>query len=160
PTNGTPCLSSWKPGASPTNIRSASGCPEPNTTCVRPGASAHFVHPATWSANAASERLREPGSSTRDESRGLAGRSPSVAAAAASAAAAAASAKARRLAGAADHRERRQLLRHLRRAAARAFDLHVAADELLEVLLAAHAHELVDRHRLESVDTVSPCGSS
>ena len=24
PTNGTPCLSSWKPGASPTNIRSAS----------------------------------------------------------------------------------------------------------------------------------------
>ena len=25
PTNGTPCLSSWKPGASPTNIRSAVG---------------------------------------------------------------------------------------------------------------------------------------
>ena len=32
---GTPCLSSWKPGASPTNISSAVGEPEPKTTCVR-----------------------------------------------------------------------------------------------------------------------------
>src|SRR5258708_3652678 len=29
PTKGTPCLSSWKPGASPTNISSAVGEPEP-----------------------------------------------------------------------------------------------------------------------------------
>src|SRR3954470_3618090 len=36
PTNGRPCLSSWNPGASPTNIRSARGLPAPNTTCVRP----------------------------------------------------------------------------------------------------------------------------
>src|SRR6266581_3128976 len=47
PTNGTPCLSSWKPGASPTNIRSAVGEPEPKTTWVRPFASAHFVQTAT-----------------------------------------------------------------------------------------------------------------
>ena len=32
PTNGLPCLSSLNPGASPTNIRSASGSPVPNTT--------------------------------------------------------------------------------------------------------------------------------
>src|SRR5437764_11303419 len=49
PTNGTPCLSSWKPGASPTNIRSAVDEPAPKTTCVRPLARAHFVHPATSS---------------------------------------------------------------------------------------------------------------
>src|SRR4051812_47313782 len=49
PTNGTPCLSSWNPGASPTNISSASGDPAPKTTCVRPAESAHFVQPATES---------------------------------------------------------------------------------------------------------------
>jgi hypothetical protein len=49
PTNGTPPLSSWKPGASPTNISSAVGEPEPKTTCVRVSASAQRVHPATWS---------------------------------------------------------------------------------------------------------------
>ena len=43
PTNGMPCWSSWKPGASPTNIRSAFGWPFPNTTCVRPWESAHRV---------------------------------------------------------------------------------------------------------------------
>ena len=31
-----PCWSSWNPGASPTNIRSASGSPLPTTTWVRP----------------------------------------------------------------------------------------------------------------------------
>src|SRR3954452_15802334 len=36
PTNGIPCSSSSAPGASPTNIRSASGLPTPNTTCFRP----------------------------------------------------------------------------------------------------------------------------
>ena len=35
PTNGSPCWSSCMPGASPTNIRSASALPEPNTTLVR-----------------------------------------------------------------------------------------------------------------------------
>ena len=39
PTNGTPCLSSLAPGASPTNIRSASALPEPKTTVVRAAAS-------------------------------------------------------------------------------------------------------------------------
>src|SRR2546427_404091 len=38
PTNGIPCWSSWKPGASPTNMRSASGFPTPKTTWVRPSA--------------------------------------------------------------------------------------------------------------------------
>ena len=31
-----PCRSSWNPGASPTSISSASGSPEPTTTCVAP----------------------------------------------------------------------------------------------------------------------------
>src|SRR5881275_2190179 len=54
PTNGTPCLSSWKPGASPTNSRSACGCPDPNTTCVLPSESRQLVQPATESARTAS----------------------------------------------------------------------------------------------------------
>ena len=49
PTNGTPFLSSWKPGASPTNISSAVGEPAPKTTWVRVCASAQRVQPATWS---------------------------------------------------------------------------------------------------------------
>ena len=44
PTNGSPCLSSFAPGASPTNIRSASALPAPNTTVWRVAASCgHFV---------------------------------------------------------------------------------------------------------------------
>ena len=58
PTNGTPCLSSWKPGASPTNIRSACGLPAPNTTCVRPCASRQRVQPATASCVAPGARRR------------------------------------------------------------------------------------------------------
>src|SRR3954468_21869479 len=54
PTNGTPCLSSWNPGASPTNSRSACGCPDPNTTCVLPSESRQLVQPATESARTAS----------------------------------------------------------------------------------------------------------
>src|SRR5439155_8023024 len=130
PTKGTPCLSSWKPGASPTNIRSASGSPDPKTTCVRPPASAHLVQPATTSANARSSSARVS----------------SVTAATRSAATTAA-AKCAGLPGGADHRERRELFDHFRRAALRAVDLLVAADELLEVLLALHADVLVDRHR-------------
>src|SRR6476469_8297014 len=54
PTKGTPCLSSWKPGASPTNIRSACGLPAPKTTCVRPCASRHRVQPAVATPYASS----------------------------------------------------------------------------------------------------------
>ncbi len=35
PTNGIPSSSSFAPGASPTNMRSASALPAPKTTCVR-----------------------------------------------------------------------------------------------------------------------------
>src|SRR5205823_4860777 len=59
------------------------------------------------------------------------------------------------LPGGARHRERRDLFSDRRRAAVRARDLRFAADELLEVLLAAHADELVDGHRLGSLGTLS-----
>ncbi len=36
PTNGMPWMSSSRPGASPTNIKSAFGLPTPNTICLRP----------------------------------------------------------------------------------------------------------------------------
>src|ERR671937_1521821 len=137
PTNGTPCLSSWKPGASPTNIRSASGSPEPKTTWVRPCASAQRVQPATSSRNARSS---------------WAGAS-SVTAATTSAATAAAT-ECAGLPGGARHRERRELLGDLRRAAVGARDLRFPAHELLEVLLAAHANELVDGHRPGSLGTL------
>ena len=60
---GTPCLSSWKPGASPTNIRSASGSPEPKTTCVRPSASRQRVQAETpaRTRRAAGSAARGPG---------------------------------------------------------------------------------------------------
>src|SRR5690349_4384182 len=121
PTNGTPCLSSWNPGASPTNMRSAFGSPEPKTTCVRPCASAQRVHDETTSPKA------------RSSSDGVS----SVTAATASAATTATECAG--LPGGTDCRERRELLRHLDRAAPRAHDLGVPANELLEVLLAAHA---------------------
>src|SRR5437879_4070549 len=54
PTNGRPCLSSWNPGASPTNIRSAFGSPTPKTTCVRPSESRQRVQPATSRPKASS----------------------------------------------------------------------------------------------------------
>src|SRR5215212_770301 len=130
PTNGTPCLSSWKPGASPTNMRSAAGSPDPNTTCVRPPASGQRVQSATASRYAWR----------------------SVAAATASAATAAATtAECAGLPGGADRRERRELPRDVGRAAGRACHLLVAPDELLEVLLALHADVLVHRHRPESL---------
>src|SRR6478672_1092825 len=122
PTNGTPCLSSWKPGASPTNIRSESGFPEPNTTCVRPPASAHLVQPATTSPKARS-------SSTLVSS------------------VTAATAERAGLPGGADHRERRKLPGDVGGAALRARNLLISPDELLEVLLALHAYVLVHRHR-------------
>src|SRR5437867_3211433 len=42
PTNGSPWTSSSRPGASPTNIKSALGLPTPKTTCVLPLANRHF----------------------------------------------------------------------------------------------------------------------
>src|SRR5262249_37552329 len=61
PTKGTPCLSSWKPGASPTNIRSARGLPAPKTTCVRPSASLQRVQAAVAVAYASSASIAVTG---------------------------------------------------------------------------------------------------
>src|SRR5919197_4919738 len=129
-------------------MRSASEFPEPNTTWVRPWLSTHFVQPATWSAKAVSARLRDWASSTRGQSKPHAGRSEVAfrLVAAAAGAAAATAARGAGLRAACYGRERRELLRDLRRAAPRAGDLLIAADELFEVLLALHAHVLVHRH--------------
>src|SRR5256885_3881370 len=135
PTNGTPCLSSWKPGASPTNIRSAAGSPEPKTTWVRPAARGQRVQPATEVAKAASSSARP---------------SASVAAATAPAATASASAEAG-LPGSAVSREHGELLAHVLGAAVRTVGVAPVPDELLEVRLALHADVLVDRHRLGSL---------
>src|SRR5947199_4231693 len=115
PTNGTPCLSSWNPGASPTNMRSESGSPVPKTTCVRLPASAHLVQSATTSPNAWSSSALVS----------------SVTAATASAATAAATGECAGLPGGADHRERRELPGDVGRAALRAGDHLVSPDELL-----------------------------
>src|SRR6478735_6963486 len=56
PTNGTPCLSSWNPGASPTNINSALGDPEPKTTWVRVSDSGQRTQPATSAPYSLSDR--------------------------------------------------------------------------------------------------------
>src|SRR5215218_8803252 len=54
PTNGMPWRSSWKPGASPTNIRSARGSPWPKTTWVRLSYRRQRVQPAASAATASS----------------------------------------------------------------------------------------------------------
>src|SRR5947207_2893034 len=123
-----PCLSSWKPGASPTNIRSACGSPTPNTTCVRPCARRHLVQPATWRAKSSS--------------------SVSCSAAATRTTAAAATRAEAGLLGGAVRREHRELLAHLCCAAVRAVGLLAVPDELFEVRFALHADVLVDRHRV------------
>src|SRR5438105_3577385 len=127
PTNGTPCLSSWKPGASPTNISSAAGLPEPKTTCVRPCDNRHFVQPATESAKTASSCIA-------GESRTAAGCS-----AAAAGAAAAAPAAETRLLAAADRREDGELLAHVLGAAVRTVGVLAHRYKLLVVGLALHA---------------------
>ena len=157
PTNGTPCWSSWNPGASPTNIRSAFGSPEPKTTCVRP---------CRERATRAARGLLRVRSSAAARSTASIGRSVygarmrraadsegSVAAAAGAAAAAATAARGPLKLGfdaapcdgeawrAASARCRRRT-RGSRRPAPR-------ADELVEVGLALHARVLVDRHRAE-----------
>src|SRR5262245_53455723 len=136
PTNGTPCLSSWKPGASPTNIRSAVGEPEPKTTCVRLFARAQRVQSATASPYAASV-------------------SSEVGISVTATASVPAAAEGRRTAAWLDGRgrlglrgrEHRELPLHLHRAAVGALRRLVVADEFLEVRLAAHADVFVDRHR-------------
>src|SRR5207245_3412306 len=137
PTNGSPCLSSWKPGASPTSIRSASGWPFPKTTCVRPSASRQRVQTEASRASSASVVWLR-----------------SVAAATAPAAAAAPGSTAEaRLHGGAVSREHRELLRHLDRPAVGAARALAGSDELLEVGFALHADVLVDRHRHGSLGT-------
>src|SRR5689334_15878240 len=133
PTNGMPCLSSWNPGASPTNIRSASGSPTPKTTCVRPSARRHFVQPPTWRANASSS---------------FSGWSVAAATASAATAAATGGSSEAGLPGGAVRREDGELLAHVRGGAVRAVRLLAVADELLEVRLALHADVFVDRHRV------------
>src|SRR6185295_7562110 len=127
PTNGNPCLSSWKPGASPTNIRSACGSPAPKTTWVRPWARRQRVQPDTF--------------------RPKASRSVSWCSAAATGTAATAAAgwsAVGRLLGGAVSREHRKLLAHVRGGAVRAIRLLAVPDELLEVRLALHADVFVD----------------
>jgi hypothetical protein len=133
-------LSSWKPGASPTNMRSALASPTPNTTCVRPCESRQRVHADTSSAKAPRAAV-------------LATASVSAATAPAATTASGRSAEARLLGGAVS-REHGELAARLRRAAFRAVRVSVVEpDELLEVLLARHARVLVDRHRRGSVGT-------
>src|SRR6266545_2322447 len=151
PTNGTPCLSSWKPGASPTNIRSAWGCPDPKTTCVRPSASRHFVQPAIESAKTASPSIAP-------ESNAAAGRSVPAAAGTAATATAAQRGTALDAVGG----EHRELLADVLRAAIGAISRFAHRHELLVVGLAFHADELVNRHpaanSTESLEGVNrPC---
>src|SRR5690348_2336238 len=47
PTNGSPCRSSLKPGASPTIITSAGHGPTPGTACVRVACRLHLVQART-----------------------------------------------------------------------------------------------------------------
>ena len=51
-----PSRSSCSPGPSPTNIRSASGSPAPNTTCVRVSASGHFVQASATRSSSCERR--------------------------------------------------------------------------------------------------------
>src|ERR1700744_598993 len=54
PTKGSPCASSSAPGASPTNINSASILPTPNTTFLREDARCeHFTQASARACNAA-----------------------------------------------------------------------------------------------------------
>ena len=67
PTNGSPCRSSSSPGASPTNINSASGLPTPKTTCVRDFTRCgHFVQASTGPRIAASRSALVPSRRDRD----------------------------------------------------------------------------------------------
>ena len=63
-------MSSWKPGASPTNISSACGLPAPNTTCVRPWARRQRVQAATARRMPGDRRRARPGPRSRAVSLG------------------------------------------------------------------------------------------
>ena len=54
PTKGSPAMSSSRPGASPTNITSASGLPSPKTSCVAVSRRLQPVKPASASRNSSS----------------------------------------------------------------------------------------------------------
>src|SRR5436190_21383319 len=125
-------------------MRSASGLPTPKTTCVRVSASRHFVHCATWEANAASSVIERP---VYDR-----GRTSVRAAAGAAAAPAAGRSRAEaRLRFRAVRREHRELLRDVVRPAIGTRRRSVTeAHELLEVALAPHADVLINRHRPKS----------
>src|SRR5437763_12019643 len=131
PTNGTPCLSSWNPGASPTNSRSACGWPEPKTTCVRPSESRHLVQPATESARTASSCI----AADLIAAAGWAGSVP----AAAGAAAAPAAAERGRPALDTVRSEDRELLADVDGAAIGAVGARAHRHELLVMRLALHA---------------------
>src|ERR1700687_4491003 len=59
PTNGSPCRSSLKPGASPTIMMSAGQGPTPGTACVRVACRPHLTHARTsvWSCSSSSDAL-------------------------------------------------------------------------------------------------------
>src|SRR5579872_3265171 len=61
PTNGSPCRSSLKPGASPTIITSAGHGPTPGTACVRVACSAQLLHPrmVSWSSRSSGGALSD-----------------------------------------------------------------------------------------------------
>src|SRR5690348_12789238 len=75
PTNGSPCRSSLKPGASPTIITSAGQGPTPGTAWVRVACRLHLVHARTSACRTASSATElsdfDPGFE-RDQVAGLA----------------------------------------------------------------------------------------
>src|SRR5690348_9525236 len=54
PTNGRPCLSSWSPGCSPTNITPAPAAPSPKTVCVPVCQSGHALQSAASARSSSS----------------------------------------------------------------------------------------------------------
>src|SRR3954471_18240799 len=65
PTNGSPCKSSSAPGASPTNISSASKLPTPNTTFFREAAKdEHFTQAIARCRKLAKPTVFAPGDGT------------------------------------------------------------------------------------------------
>src|SRR5919201_986875 len=139
-------------------MRSAFGLPDPNTTWVRPFASAHRVHEAVCSAYSRSAAARSTvsigGQSTTRPgcaSSAAASVAPASVGTAARAAAAAAARSRRtgiaRLLRRAVHCERRELLEDVSGTTLRTHDRLVgAAHELVEVRLALHACVLVNGH--------------
>src|SRR5438309_4144408 len=59
PTNGSPCRSSLKPGASPTIMMSAGHGPTPGTACVRVAWRLHLTHAriSAWSPSSSKDVL-------------------------------------------------------------------------------------------------------